>query len=152
MTPSRLVRVLAFLALCLPLAAVGCSGPKAGAYLFTVAELPSGKVLEGATVSVEPGQMRGRPTVSPVSGTTDDRGQVVLPLGAWPRAEMTVSFDGENERFFVAPERIPSIQEPEDAIRDARPFRFVRSTQPNDPQRYEVRAVRIRDGLEPPKR
>lgn len=129
-----------------------CSGPKAGAYLFTVSEKGSGDLIEGATVAIGPGEMMGRAKVEPVTGTTDDRGQVMLALKAWPRAEMTVSFDGDDERFFVAPERIPAMSDEEAKIAEARPVRFIRGTEPNDPGHFEVKIVRVRDGLEPPKR
>lgn len=129
-----------------------CAGPKAGAYLFTVSEKDSGDLVEGATVAIGPGDMMGRPKVEPVTGTTDDRGQVMLALGAWSRAEMTVSFDGDDERFFVSPERIPAMSDDEQVIRDARPIRFIRGKEPNDPGHFDVKIVRVREGLEPPKR
>lgn len=147
--------IRAILSMCCVSAATflaACSGPKAGAYLFTVSEKESGDLIEGATVSIGPGDVMGRPKVEPVTGTTDDRGQVMLALKAWSRAEMTVSFDGDDERFFVAPERIPAMGDDEQKIRDARTIRFIRGTEPNDPGHFDVKIVRVRDGLEPPKR
>lgn len=150
MKPIRVILTICCVSAASLLAA--CSGPKAGAYLFTVSEKDSGELIEGATVSIGPGEMRGRPKVEPVTGTTDDRGQVMLALKAWPRAEMTVSFDGDDERFFVATERIPAMSDDEQKIRDAPSIRFIRGTEPNDPGHFDVKIVRIRDGLEPPKR
>ncbi len=144
--------ILTISALTLASSLVGCNGPKAGAYLFTVSEKDSGDLIEGATVSIGPGELMGRAKVEPVTGTTDERGQVMLPLKAWPRGEMTVSFDGDDERFFVATERIPSMTDSEEKIRDARTVRFIRGTEPNDPGHFDVKIVRVRDGLEPPKK
>jgi len=147
--------IRAFLTMCGVSAALlltACGGPKAGAYLFTVSEKGSGELIEGATVSIGPGDMMGRPKVEPVTGTTDDRGQVMLALKAWSRGEMTVSFDGDDERFFVSTERIPSMNDSEETIRNARVIRFIRGTEPNDPGHFDVKIVRVRDGLEPPKK
>ena len=150
MNPIRALLTISGLSAAFLLAA--CGGPKAGAYLFTVSEKGSGELIEGATVSIGPGEMMGRPKVEPVTGTTDERGQVMLALKAWSRGEMTVSFDGDDERFFVSPERIPSMNDPEETIRDARVIRFIRGTEPNDPGHFDVKIVRVRDGLEPPKK
>jgi hypothetical protein len=150
MNPTR--ALLTISGVCLAMFLTACGGPKAGAYLFTVSEKASGDLIEGATVSIGPGDMMGRPKVEPVTGTTDERGQVMLALKAWSRGEMTVSFDGDDERFFVSPERIPAMNDPEETIRDARVIRFIRGTEPNDPGHFDVKIVRVRDGLEPPKR
>jgi hypothetical protein len=44
------------------------------------------------------------------------------------------------------------MNDPEETIRDARVIRFIRGTEPNDPGHFDVKIVRVRDGLEPPKR
>jgi len=150
MNPIRAILTISCMSAAVFLGA--CNAPKAGAYLFTVSEKDSGDLIEGATVSIGPGDMMGRPKVEPVTGTTDDRGQVMLALKSWSRAEMTVSFDGDDERFFVSPERIPAMNDDAETIRDARVIRFIRGTEPNDPGHFDVKIVRVRDGLEPPKR
>ncbi len=82
---------------------VGCTNqPRSGSYMVVVKDRATGKVVDGASVEVVP--LSG----PPVTGTTDSLGEAVLLIGAWPRAELRVGFDGETDRYYVRTTKVPT--------------------------------------------
>lgn len=104
------LRAFVFLALALPLAA--CTpNSRTGSYLLTVREAGYNRAVEGASVEVFLNGGGGG-SGQRVTSTTDAKGESVVVLPAFSRAELRVGFDGETDRYFVRPTRIRAWSEP----------------------------------------
>lgn len=101
------LRLLAIASLALPLCACAHKAPR-GSYLVVVRDPGTTRPVEGATVELVPGD------AARASAVTDGKGEAVLVLRSFSRAELRVAFDGEIDRHFVRAGRIPQWGAPAD--------------------------------------
>lgn len=116
-----------------------------GSYLVTVVDRSTGRALDGASVEMIP--VSGQK----VTGTTDQEGEIVLVLGAWPRAELRVGFDGESDRYFVRTTKIPNWDAPVGETGSTTtpdgttgPLLFMAGGGGGSQPRFDVRLVRLK--------
>jgi hypothetical protein len=127
-------------ALVLSLAA--CSSMHSSSYMVTVRDASDGTAIEGALVEVraaaaESAEPRAR-------STTDGRGESVVIVPGWNRADLFITFDGETERYFFSPELAPRYDAPKEDV-EGKPtaVRFIAG--PEGTPAWRVRVVRVID-------
>jgi hypothetical protein len=101
------LRLLAVASLALPLCACAHKAP-GGSYLVVVRDPGTTRPVEGATVELVPGD------AARASAVTDGKGEAVLLVRSFSRAELRVEFDGEVDRHFVRAGSIPRWGAPVD--------------------------------------
>lgn len=118
----------------------GCAGTQSASYLVTVRDRTAGTAVEGATVEVRAGS--GEVAEAGARSMTDGRGEAVLLLGGRPRADLFVTFDGETERYWFVPARIPRFDAPREEIEgDRSPVHYI--TGPSGTPAWQVTVVRV---------
>ena len=134
---------LAF-ALAAPLAfgVAGCAGRQTASYLVKVEDRVHGRMVEGATVEARDG---GASLSAPsATGTTDPRGETVIIVPGWGRADLFITFDGETERYWFPPARTPGHEAPRAQIEgEQSTVHFITGPKP-DPV-WKVTVVRIQN-------